>query len=264
MEWVETTGRTVAEAIDRALDELGVHLEDLEYHVLAEPRAGFLGRFGGGTARIRARVKPVSREKPGTRRRRPRRPRGGESDRHRSAPQHRGAPQHPTRATETDEGASMDDEPTVPIEEQVEETEAFLRGLVEAFGIRAVVRCAIDGDAIAATIEGDQLGLLIGPRGVTLTAIEELSRAVLQRCTGGHSARLVVDVEGYRQRRRAALERFTRELAEEVLTTGQPHALDPMAAPDRKVVHDVAASMEGVETISEGDEPRRYVVIRRA
>src|SRR5215470_13388001 len=69
MEWVETTGATVGDALDAALDELGVHDDEVEYQVLQEPRAGLFGRLGGNPARIRARVKPVSREKPGDRQR---------------------------------------------------------------------------------------------------------------------------------------------------------------------------------------------------
>ena len=69
MEWVQTTGRTVDEAVDAALDELGVHAEDVEVEVLEEPKAGFLGRFGGSEARVRVRLKPISREKPQDRRR---------------------------------------------------------------------------------------------------------------------------------------------------------------------------------------------------
>src|SRR4029079_16531782 len=81
MEWVETTGRTIAEALDAALDELGVDEEDVEYEVLEEPNSGFLGRLGSSEGGTRARVKPISREKPGERQRRNRRgstrPRGG-------------------------------------------------------------------------------------------------------------------------------------------------------------------------------------------
>src|SRR5437773_532828 len=69
MEWVQTTGRTVDEALEAALDELGVHQEDVEFEVLDEPKAGLFGRFGGSEARVRVRLRPISREKPQDRRR---------------------------------------------------------------------------------------------------------------------------------------------------------------------------------------------------
>ena len=87
MEWVETTGRTIEAALDAALDELGVDENDVEYEVLQEPKTGLFARFGGGEARVRARVKPISREKPGERQRRNRR---GSSSRSRSDSQPRG------------------------------------------------------------------------------------------------------------------------------------------------------------------------------
>src|SRR5215470_18628573 len=76
MEWVETTGRSVEEALDAALDELGVDDADVEYEVLEQAKAGLFGRIGASPARIRARVRPVSREKPGERLRRNRRQNG--------------------------------------------------------------------------------------------------------------------------------------------------------------------------------------------
>src|SRR5262245_34116844 len=79
MEWVETTGRTVEAALDAALDELGVDEAEVEYEVIEQPRGGLFGRLGGSEARIRARVKPVSREKPGERQRRNRRSGSGQS-----------------------------------------------------------------------------------------------------------------------------------------------------------------------------------------
>jgi spoIIIJ-associated protein len=111
-------------------------------------------------------------------------------------------------------------------------------------------------------VTGDELGLLVGPRGATLAAIEELVRTVVQRQTGGHGVRVHVDVAGYRARRREALTEFTRQLAERVRDDGTEQALEPMGAPDRKVVHDVVGEIDGVTTSSEGEEPRRRVVIR--
>lgn len=274
MEWVETTGRTVAEALDAALDELGVHEEDVEFEVLVEPKAGFLGRFGGAEARIRTRLKPISREKPGDRRRR--KTRGGRGrDEGRGAggdrrPDRAPRPARGRRPTEKAERpgkqepreTEMEDVTEVPVERQAAVASDFARGLVDAFGFEAEVRDEVEDDTITIQVEGDGLGLLVGPKGATLHAIEELVRAVVQRETGGHGARIRVDVAGYRAKRREALAVFTRGLADRVLETGQEQVLEPMPSPDRKVVHDVVAEIEGVETASEGEDPRRFVVIR--
>jgi spoIIIJ-associated protein len=152
----------------------------------------------------------------------------------------------------------------VPITIQAEQAEDFTRGLVDAFGAKATVSSVIADDAVQIEVAGENVGLLVGPRGATLSAIEELVRTVVQRQTGGHGARLRLDVGGYRAKRRAALSEFARELAQRVLDNGTEQVLEPMAAPDRKVVHDVVAEIDGVATASEGEEPRRRVVIRRA
>ncbi len=288
MEWVETTGRTIAEALDAALDELGVHEDDVEYEVLAEPRGGLLGRFGGSEARIRARVRPVSREKPGERTRRNRRsgndraraggPRqSGSANKSERAPSGRNENRRGGRggqrgrtpaAPASSEGATVNGDHAgidVPIEEQAQAAQAFASGLVSAFALGGQVETIVDGDDhILVDITGEDLGLLVGPKGATLSAIEELVRTVVQRQTDGHGVRINVDVGGYRAKRREALAQFTRQLAERVLESGRAQALEPMSASDRKVVHDVAAEIEGIATESEGEEPRRRVVLRRS
>lgn len=270
MEWVETTGRTVAEALDAALDMLGVHEDEVEFEVLAEPKAGFLGRFGGSEARLRARVKPVSREKPGDRRRRKqgRKRDGGGGERRGEGrrPRSGGRGTRPSadekvRSNEREQ-QQMSESASIPVEEQAAAAVEFAAGLVEAFGFRADVTHAIDDDVINVDVAGDDLGLLVGPKGATLQAIEELVRAVVQRESGGHGARVYVDVAGYRAKRRVALEGFTRKIVTEVVDSGEEQVLEPMGAADRKVVHDTVNEIDGVETISEGEEPRRYVVIR--
>jgi spoIIIJ-associated protein len=299
MEWVETTGKTLTEAVDAALDQLGVAEDDLEYEVVEEARGGVLG-IGGRDARIRARVKPISREKPGERQRRERRRerggrggdrpgaggnggrkgprRGGNGDAPvgtargagasrpgRSGRQRRRGGQASKQAAAgaaPNEGVRVE-ETEVPIEEQAETAESFTRGLIEAFGADAAVETKIDDEeTVVVEVTGENLGLLVGPRGATLAAMEELVRTVVQRHTGGQGARINVDVGGYRSKRRAALTEFSRELAEKVLESGQEQALEPMSAADRKVVHDAIAEIDGVSTGSEGEEPRRRVVIR--
>ena len=89
-------------------------------------------------------------------------------------------------------------------------------------------------------------------------------RAVVQHGLSGRSARLRVDVGGYRERRREALAAFARQVADEVRESQVERGLEPMSPPDRKVVHDTVAEIEGVATSSEGEEPRRRVVIRPA
>ncbi len=144
----------------------------------------------------------------------------------------------------------------------VEVAEEFLTGLLAAFGARSQVeRRVLDDDTVELAVTGDDLGLLIGPRGQTLAALQELTRTVVQRRIVGHSPRLMLDVAGYRQARREALERFTRSVADQVRSSGTPVALEPMPAPDRKVVHDTANALDGVSTTSEGEDPDRRVVI---
>ena len=123
--------------------------------------------------------------------------------------------------------------------------EEFTQGLVDTFDLGARAKSVIDDDVVVVEVTGDNLGLLVGPKGATLHAIEELVRTVVQRQTDGHGVRIHVDVAGYRAKRREALEEFTRDLAEKVLESGQPQALEPMSASDRKVVHDTAAEIDG-------------------
>ena len=318
MEWVETTGATVADALDAALDQLGVHDDDVEYEVLQQPKSGLFGRLGGNPARIRARVKPVSREKPGDRQRgrgRPQRRNGGnkkstggkavsEDD---TAPDTGSAPGSVATAASGNGGASSSSrssssrsrsrrrgglgrsggapgsgaggsgsqgggEPQkgsshveteeIPIGEQADAADEFLRGLLEAASIPAQVSVRIEEDAVLVDVEGDDLGVLVGPKGVTLRAIEDLVRTIVQRRTDGQGARIHVDVGGYQAKRRAALEKFSREIATRVHESGNEVALEPMPPADRKVVHDTVSAIDGVATISEGEEPRRRVVIR--
>ena len=158
----------------------------------------------------------------------------------------------------------VDDAVPEPTMEEVGETaSAFLAGLTEAFDVDAeIVVDPVDDATLEVRAEGEDLGLLIGPKGQTLVAIQELTRTVVQRRYDTvRGVRVNVDVAGYRQRRREALERFTRSLAEEVLANGRSAALEPMGAADRKVVHDTANAIAGVQTLSEGEEPRRRVVL---
>jgi spoIIIJ-associated protein len=154
-------------------------------------------------------------------------------------------------------------EPTLTLDEHVEAVETFVRGLVDAFGVEATIEVAeVDEETREVQVIGNDLGLLIGPRGLTLQAVHELARTVVYRAApGGQDGRVRIDIGGYRERRRQALEQFAAKIAEEVKSSGAARALEPMSPPDRKVVHDTINGVEGVRTTSEGEEPRRRVVV---
>jgi spoIIIJ-associated protein len=287
MEWVETTGRTVEDAKEAALDQLGIDASEAEFEIVEEPRTGLFGRVRND-ARIRARVKPKApRPK---QERRPRRTRGkkdatsdstperaSEADSETTSDDSSGSPRAEggraprrrrsnarTDATQNQEGSQMSDE-VVTVDQQADIISEFLEGLLEAAGIPGTIdRSAVDDDTVELSVVSDspELGLLIGPKGQTLTAVHELSRAVLQRrAPGRHEGRVRIDIGGYRRRRQEALARFVRQQADAVLESGVSRALEPMNAADRKIVHDTCNEIDGIGTLSEGVDPDRRVVI---
>ena len=283
MEWVEVTGRTVEEARDKALDLLGVAEEDTEIEVLAEPKMGLFGRLRE-EARVRARLLPaVPRSKDESGRRR----RGGGRAAKDAAPAAAtpAAPSSPAAVTApprpvavADDGdavdepkgepmeSTMQDRVEVPVAEQAEVAKGFVEGLLATMGLDEATAAVvlIDEDTAEVQITGGDLGLLIGPKGATLLALQDLARTVVQRKTGARTGRLLLDVAGYRQKRKQALERFTQKVAQDVVATGTAVALEPMSSADRKVVHDTANAIDGVTTSSEGEDPRRHVVLHPA
>lgn len=148
------------------------------------------------------------------------------------------------------------------LEEQGEIGRAFLEGLLGEFGMEGSVACRVlDDETVEIAASGEDLGILVGPRGLTLSAVQDLTRAVVQRQCPSRTDRILVDVAGYRERRSAALKRFSGQIAEEVLASGQERALEAMSPADRKSVHDAVNEIDGVVTRSEGEEPNRYIVI---
>lgn len=136
--------------------------------------------------------------------------------------------------------------------------------LVKAFGLAGDVTLREDGDDLEVLVAGPDLGVMVGPRGNTLQAVQDLARVAAQRRLGDHDTRLRVDIGGYRERRREALTRFAEQIAGQVVESGEARALEPMSSSDRKVIHDVLTEFEGVVTRSEGDDPKRRVVIAPA
>ncbi|MBT5138046.1 MAG: KH domain-containing protein [Acidimicrobiaceae bacterium] len=296
MEWVVTTGKTIEDAKDVALDRLGVHEDDAEFEVLSEVKTGLFGRVKED-GRVRARVRPSTPRAKDERGRRGRNGKGRDRNRsgkgddgqgqrgQRGEGQGRGASSSPKKKGGRDESAKkrhdgnsrpakqsserkakekpMSDEPMMPLPQQADIAEEFMSGLAERFGVTvAMAREDVAEDEIRITVSGDDLGRMIGRRGATAMAIDDLVRTVLQRQAGSsRNGRIRVDVGGVRTRRAVALANFCRAQAVEVRESGVARSLESMGGADRKVVHDTIAEEVGVDTISEGEDPNRRVVI---
>jgi spoIIIJ-associated protein len=154
-------------------------------------------------------------------------------------------------------------EESLTLEQQGQAAADFVSGLVREFGLNADVGFVeIDEETVQIAAAGEDLGLLVGPRGATLSAVQDLTRTFVQRQSENRTDRILVDVGGYREKRVAALRRFTQGIVAEVKESGEERVLEPMSPADRKVVHDTVNEIDGVETRSEGTEPSRYVVIQ--
>ncbi len=138
----------------------------------------------------------------------------------------------------------------------------LLEQVVAALGLgeQARVDVSIESDAIVGVVHGEELGLFIGRHGQTIDAVQHLAhRLVLKH--GVEDWTVVVDAEGYRERRRVALEREADRAAQEAQRYGRPVALDAMTASERKLVHEYLRDHDAVETYSEGQEPERHLVV---
>jgi spoIIIJ-associated protein len=276
MEWVETTGKSVEEATERALTHLGVGRNDAEIEVLEEPKTSIFGK-AKGEARVKARVRPAgprpkrtsgrTNRPAGERRPRPDRgpkPEGSARKENESQRPRSDKPRAPREQGNQEERVST----TVPLAEQGAIGKEFLEGLLKSMQITASVSVKeIDSETVEISINHEpptELGVLVGPRGTTLQALQEVTRTLVQSKVTGRTDRILVDVAQYRERRVAALGRFAQQVAEEVVESGEERALEPMGSADRKAIHDALTDNSNITTRSEGEEPRRFVVIAPA
>lgn len=267
MEWISTTAKSVPEAIDLALDNLGVDEAEAEIVVVEEPKQGFFGR-AKGVARVEARVKPKTVRNKNDRKRRNSNRSGGNkkqnnnrSNNNRSNNRNRNNNNNRSNNQNRQRNNSDDrPRPNSSIEEVSDFISNYMNGLIDAFGIDDNVK--VTGDAeegLTVGVEG-QHGLLVGSKGRTLNSIQELLRVSTQRSKPSEY-RIYVDVGGYREKRREALIHFATEAAEKAKSESVEVVLDPMNSADRKVIHDALTDDPDVSTRSAGQEPRRRVIV---
>ncbi len=155
----------------------------------------------------------------------------------------------------------MSDSGTDELEGRIRE---LLERVVAALGLVGDVEVTDDGETLTGTVHGEQMGLFIGHHGQTIDAVQHIASRIALRGDDGSKRRVVIDAEGYRARRRTALESQAEEAADEALRFKRPVALDAMTASERRIVHEHLRDRDDIETHSEGDEPDRHLVVSPA
>ena len=279
MEYVEVRAKSVDLAVEAAMQELGAQDRDeVAVEIITEPVKGFLG-MGGQDAVVRVKRAPARKrrgrgrnnksdgsgqtqskpaENKNTRNRQQDRARDGKNGGQR--PEKQSSKGKSGGKHVRTESKVSDDRPNLSLDDQANVTREFLEGLVEAYGLEGSVTTSIEEDVIIVDVEGDQTEAMVGVRGSVRSAIHELTRTVLQRYSRD-TARIRLDIAGYAERRRKALSIYAEQLIEQLMAEGGEIMLEPMSPADRKVIHDAAGAHEGVSSYSEGEPPRRYVVL---
>lgn len=161
---------------------------------------------------------------------------------------------------DADGGADLDDKPSVAeLELEGEIAADYIEGLLDVADLDGDIDMDVEGDRAVVSVVGATLDELVGRRGEVLEALQELTRLAVHQQTGDRT-RMMLDVGGYRQRRRAELAATGQDAAEEVQRTGEPKRLWAMNPFERKIVHDAVAAA-GLRSESEGEEPDRRVVV---
>jgi len=272
---IVTTGKTIDEAIENALAQLGLDRDQVSVQVLAQAKSGFLG-IGAAPAKVE-----VTYEAPDPA------PKVALSSASRSKPKAKPvvkpeepkveAPKPAPKAEDTKPEAPKERKPKAPKVETPkpapkeyaiaapgsteEKIEVFLKGLLEHMGSNAVPHAwAEENDTYMVDLTGDDLGYLIGRRGDTLDALQHLANYTINRGIDGH-IRINVDAECYRQKREESLRRYAQKKAQQVLKAHRRTTLEPMNAYERHVIHATLQDTDRITTYSVGTEPNRRVVI---
>jgi spoIIIJ-associated protein len=247
-------GPTVEEAIDCALEELGVQQDAVDYEVIEEGGRKLFGLGSDRIAKVRVWLKGEFVDELEEAKRVAREILDVESDEPAEAPVASPEP-HP----------AFEDEPERTEEELdriADAAVATIQTVLDKYGIEASIEEyeGDEGELILDVVDGD-LAVLIGRHGKTLDALQTLTAAIANRAVGFRHP-VVVDVEGYRARRREKLEEIAQRAAERAARQRQPVKLRPMSSFERRVVHVALRDDRRVTTGSEGEEPFRHVIVR--
>ena len=272
IKFIDMTGKTEDEAIHRALEQLGLERDDVSVEILERAKSGFLG-IGGSPATVRVSyddgqpepVKPepksaapkaekkpvycaeVLQKEVRAREKQEREAKRGER---RAEPKAEKAPREPVVL-----GEEIRDEKS-------EQIRTFLSGLLEHMDAKAEVKVyEVEKNRYKVILEGEKLGALIGRRGETLDAIQQLTNYSINRGGESKRARVQIDAENYREKREESLERLAQKVAGKVVKYRRNVTLEPMNAYERHVIHTALQDTQYITTFSIGTEPNRRVVV---
>ena len=255
LQYIESTGKNEEEAIQAALRKLGLDRDEVSVEVLERAKSGFLG-IGSSPAKVKVTYEapdppaPVKEEAPAPRKEEPAAP-------VREAPRAEEAPAAPVQAAVEPAPAAE----AAPAGERTEAIRDFLTGLMAHMEVEAAPRISLGEDgSYKVELVGEHLGALIGRRGETLDAIQQLTSYAVNR---GQSkrVRIHVDAEGYRAKREESLQRLARKVAGKVVKYRRNVMLEPMNAYERHVIHTALQDYPDVTTYSTGTEPNRRTVV---
>lgn len=243
MSTIETTGKTIEDAVRSGLVRLGRMKDEVDIEVLEEPKSGFFG-FGSKPAKVRITEKegvpvvPAMESQP--------------EEAEKTAAPEAAEPAVPETAEAAEEAFTA--------EEAAAKAKAFLQEVLKNMGIDVVIEKMIKSDKVLLHLHGKNLGILIGKHGQTLDALQYLTNLTTNQ---GETTRhfIMLDVENYRHRREETLKQLAIRLANRVKKSGDRVVLEPMNGYERKIIHVTLQNDPQVRTESEGQDPYRHVVI---
>ena len=276
IKFIDMTGKTEDEAIRRALEQLGLERDDVSVEILERAKSGFLG-IGGSPATVRVSYDDGQPEP---------KPEPVKPEPKSAAPKAEKKPvycaevlQKEVRAREKQEREAKRSErraepkaekaPREPVvlgeeirDEKSEQIRTFLSGLLEHMDAKAEVKVyEVEKNRYKVILEGEKLGALIGRRGETLDAIQQLTNYSINRGGESKRARVQIDAENYREKREESLERLAQKVAGKVVKYRRNVTLEPMNAYERHVIHTALQDTQYITTFSIGTEPNRRVVV---
>ena len=276
MSYIDVTGKTEDEAISNALRQLGLERDDVSVEILERAKSGFLG-LGAQPAKIRVTYGPREEEVPAPQEKAPEAPVEKKPEPVKAEakkPARPAAEKKPERKPEKKQEKKAEKAPETPVpapapvelgeevnDEKAQAIRAFLSGLLEQMETPADIYVYLpEKGRYKVILEGKNLGALIGRRGETLDAIQQLTSYSVNR-TGSGRVRIQLDAENYRERREQSLEHLARKVAAKVVKYRRSVTLEPMNAYERHVIHTALQEVPNVTTYSTGMEPNRRVIV---